>query len=148
MRQYAGFGAAAAGTDKTVLALLSGTTVRPELRYFCIGSSATPADVATLFKLLRLTAVGTEGNGFTPTPLDSGDVAALGDYAAAHSSEPTYTSNSELWQMAVNQRATFQWYAHPDGGIICPATANTGTGLKSSSSGGTPTIQATMHHGE
>lgn len=146
--RFNGYGSAAVGTDKTVIALLSSTSVRPCLYEFTLGSSATPADVATLFQIMRLTAVGTEGSGFTPVPLDAADAAAAADYAVAHSAEPTYTASSQLWGSALNQRATFRWVANPGGEIVAPASANNGVGLKSASSGGTPTYIGQMFHFE
>jgi len=146
--RFSGYGSAAVGTDKTVLALLSSTSVRPCLYEFNLGSSSSPADVATLFQIMRLTAVGTEGSGFTPVPLDAADAAAAADYAVAHSAEPTYTASSQLWGTSLNQRATFRWVANPGGEIVAPASANNGVGLKSSSSGATPTYQCTMMHFE
>lgn len=148
MARYAGCGEAAVGTNKTILALLSATTVRPRLFEYMVSSGATPADVATIFKLMRLTAVGTEGSGFTPVAMDPADPAALGDYAVAHSAEPTYTASSEQAHFSLNQRATFRWVAVPGCEIVAPASANNGLGLKSISSGGTPTSQATMYHME
>ena len=146
--RFSGYGSAAVGTDKTVLALLSGTTVRPCLYEFTLGSSSSPADVATLFLLGRFTAVGTEGSGFTPVPLDSADAPAAADYAVAHSGPPTYTASAHLWGCSLNQRATFRWVANPGGEHIAPATANNGIGLYSSSSGATPTYQCSMYHFE
>lgn len=146
--RFSGYGSAAVGTDKTVIALLSSTSVRPCLYEFDLGSSSSPADIATLFQIMRLTAVGTEGSGFTPVPKDSADAAAQADYAVAHSVEPTYTANSQLWGTALNQRATFRWVANPGGELVAPASANNGIGLKSASSGATPTYIATMYHFE
>lgn len=146
--RFSGYGSAATGTNKTVLALLSSTSVRPCLYEFSLGSSSSPADVATLFLLGRSTAVGTEGSGFTPLPLDAADAAAQADYAVAHSVEPTYTAGGILWGASLNQRATFRWVANPGGEFVAPASANNGIGLYSSSSGATPTYQATMYHFE
>lgn len=145
---YSGFGAAAVGTDKTILALLASATVRPALKSFVLSFGGTVGDVATILKLMRLTAVGTEGNGFTPIALDPADPAAIADYAAAHSVEPTYTANTELWDGALNQRATFRHVCEPGAEFIAPATANNGIGMKSSSSTGTPTGRCSMIHFE
>lgn len=145
---YSGKGAAAVGTDKTILALLSSTSVRPSLKSFTVSFGGTPGDISTILLLMRLTAVGTEGNGFTPTALDPADPAAVADYAAAHSAEPTYTANSELWDAALNQRATFRHVCEPGAEFVVPASANNGIGLKSSSSTGTPTGRVSMIHFE
>lgn len=148
MEAYAGNGAAAVGTNKTVLALISAAGVRPLLYDLVIGSNAAPADVATLFHLERFTAVGTEGSGFTPLPLDPAAVAAEADYGVAHTAEPTYTANEILMKISLNQRATFRWVASPGKEMRAPATANNGIGCQSQSSGGTPTYEVSMWHEE
>lgn len=148
-RRYAGRGAVASGTDLTLLTLISATTIRPELMMIIIGSVATPADQAMRAAIMRFTAVGTEGSGFTPTALDNGDPASLADYGVGtFSVEPTYTANSHLLDVAVNQRATWTWYAQPRGGIKAPASANNGLGLRSLSSTSTQAHVVTFHHEE
>jgi len=144
--RYSGVGAAAVGTNLTVLNIISAATVKPKIYDLIIGCNATPADVATLFHLERFTAVGTEGSGFTPLALDPDSPAALADYGVAHSAEPTYTANEILMKLSLNQRATFRWVAAPGGELIAPATASNGIGLQAQSSGGTATHEATIYH--
>ena len=146
--RYAGHGAAAAGTNKTLLALISATTVRPRLYDLILGSGAAVADVTTKYHLERFTAVGTEGSGFTPIALDPADPAAKSDYGVAHTAEPTYTASAHLLAISLNQRATFRWIAAPGSELIAPATANNGIGLQSQASTGTPTCEAVMLHEE
>ena len=47
-----------------------------------------------------------------------------------HTSEPTYTSNTEVLEIPLNHRATFRWVAAPGSEIITPATDNNGLGFK------------------
>jgi len=150
MASYSGYGSAAVGTDKTILNLFQpgSNMVRAALVEFVLGCSSTPADLTGLFQLKRTTAVGTEGSGFTPLPLDPAFKAASCDYGVAHSVEPTYTSANELYGFGLHQRATHRWIAEPGRGLVIPATASNGIGLKSSSHGGTPTMVATMFHEE
>jgi hypothetical protein len=150
MVRYAGKGAAATGTDKTILALVSAATIRPALYDLVIGSGSTPADAAVKFHLERFTAVGTEGSGFTPLALDPDDAAARADYGVGvYAAEPTYTAGGILLAISVNQRATFRWVAAPGSEFKAPATANNGIGLQSQAvSTGTPTYEATMLHEE
>lgn len=143
-RKYAAFGSASAGTNKTILAVTSATTIRPELYDIIVSSSGTAGDNATLFYAARYTAVGTS-TSVTPVALDPADPAALAAAGKAHSAEPTYTAGAVLLEFAVNQRATFRWVAVPGGEIKLPATANNGVGVYSPSSTGTPTIEATIH---
>jgi hypothetical protein len=146
MSKYSGKGAAAVGTDKTILNLFEpgSSMVRAEIVELLVSCGATPADLMTIFFLMRSTAVGTEGSGFTPVPTDPAFKAASCDFGVAHSAEPTYTANSELLDFALHQRALHRWLAEPGFGLILPATASNGIGLKSSASGGTAIHRATM----
>lgn len=147
---YAGIGSAAAGTDKTILALISATTCRPKLYQMILGSITSPADVQTKLHLERFTALGTEGSGFAPLKLDPGAPTADSDYGVGtyDPDEPTYTASAILMAVTIHQRATWQWNAYPGRELIAPATANNGIGLQSQSSGDAPTIDATMYHME
>jgi hypothetical protein len=141
---YTGVGAAAVGTDKTVMNLISSATRRPALTELIVSCSASPADLSTLFHLERFTAVGTEGSGFTPLPVDPASPAAASDFGVAHSAEPTYTASAILMKFALHQRSIFRWVAAPGRELVAPATANNGIGLQSQSSGGTASHDATM----
>lgn len=137
--RYFGKGGGAAGTDKTILTLISAATVRPGIYKIGIGCVATPADQTTSWGILRFTAVGTEGSGFTPTALDPSSPAALSDCGVGvFSVEPTYTASSHLFQASIYQRAPFVFSCEGHE-IIAPATANNGLGLKSLSSTATAT---------
>ena len=147
--RYSAHGSAATGTNKTILTLFCASAtpkVRPKLYELLLSSAATPADIATLFYLGRITAVGTEDAGFTPVALDPAAPTGECDCGVGvFSVEPTYTASKELLPIAVNQRAFFRWIAAPGGELILPATQNNGVGLKSSSSGGTPAFEAMFH---
>lgn len=148
-RKYSGNGAAAVGTNKTILTLISATTVRPKLYDLVIGCGATPADLATIFHLERFTAAGTEGSGFTPLAIDPGDPASLADYGVGvFAAEPTYTGSAVLLKLSLNQRATFRWVAAPGSEFVAPASAANGLGLQAQSSGGTATHEVSMLHEE
>ncbi len=148
MAAYSGVGAAAVGTNKTTLNLISTAAIRPKLYEMIVGCAATPVDIATLWHLERFTALGTEGSGFTPFPLDPLTSAAVADYGVAHGVEPTYTANAILQKLSLNQRNTFRWIAAPGKELICAAAANSGIGLQAQSSGGVPVHEATMYHEE
>lgn len=148
MSRFFGHGAAAVGSDKTGLNLFNPVATpltRAMIDEFNIGAEATPADQATDFKIGRTTAVGTEGSGFTPNNLDPNGPAGEYDLGVAHSVEPTYTSNKELFQVSLNQRATFRWVANPRGELWLPATQNNGAGLKASSSTGSYTAEYALY---
>lgn len=148
-RRYHGRGSAATGTNKTILTLISATTIRPFIYDVVVGAVATPADQAARFYLARFTAVGTEGAGFTPVALDPADPASLADYGVGvFTAEPTYTANAIVLQISLNQRATFRWVASPEGELKAPASANNGIGFYSLSSTSTQAHEVSFHHGE
>ena len=147
MARYHGkSGPVAVGTDKTLLSLISAATIRPRLYDLLIGSVATPADAATRFAGMRMTALGTEGSGFTPTALDPADGASRADCGqGVFGGEPTITANSELLELSMNQRATVRWVAAPGGEIVAPASANNGLVIRSLSSTVTTAHEVSMH---
>jgi hypothetical protein len=100
---------------------------RNKLYSLLVGSEATPADNAFLWRLRRVTAAGTS-TAVTPQPLDPADAATETDAGENHSVEPTYTSNSELLVIPLNQKATFRWF-DPQRPFTAPATASNGFGL-------------------
>lgn len=118
------------GADpQTLINLFSAGNARGHIYDILLGSDATPADQAGSMEVLRTTAVGTEGAGFTPTKLDPQTKAADCDAGVTHSVEPTETASSQLLRFAFNQRATFRWVATPGSELIIPATANNGISL-------------------
>lgn len=135
-------GAAATGTDKTILGLTSTAAIRPEVDYISIGFSGAPADAAAIMHVKRFTAAGTAGSAVTPPAIDSASPAAVAVVGkGVYSVEPTYATEP-LFDWALNQRHTLQWWAMPGKEVILPATAANGIGVKSSSvSTGTPTAE-------
>ena len=137
-RRYTASGSAAVGTDKTIITVVSATTIRPEVQEIVVGCSATPADQAGKFLVQRFTAAGTAGSSPTPEPHDPNDPAALAAAGAGvFTVEPTYTSGKILLTLGLHQRASFRWAASPGRGLKAPATAANGLGLKSSANTGT-----------
>ena len=146
MRRYSAFGngAAAASPGRTVLEVVAATTTRGRIYDVIIGSDGTPADSAFRIKIMRGSAAGT-ATAFTPTLLDGGDPAALLASNANASAEPTITANSELIDIALNQRATFRWVAAPDGELVVPATANARVATRVIHASSTVTFNVTEH---
>ena len=138
-RKYFGYASAVVGTNLTMITMISAATIRPSLYEIIIGSVATPADQATRFRVLRCTAAGTSAANFTPQALDPADPASLAVCGqSVFSVEPTYTANSDVLQISMNQRATYKWTAAGPGyELTAPATAANGLGLRSISGTGT-----------
>ena len=103
---------------------------RNEVYDINIGNVGAPADLVTLHTIQRITAVGTAGSAVTPGLLDLADRASQSAAGENHSSEPTYTSATELLEIPLNHRATFRWVAAPGSELITPATNNSGLGAK------------------
>lgn len=102
----------------------------------------TSVDAMIRATVTRTTAVGTEGTGVVPTPLDPADAASLSDTGQAHSAEPTY-SGTDLLVRTHHQRNGFAWVAAPGRGLVVAATNSAGLGLRTPTiSTGTPVIYA------
>lgn len=133
MARYLAFGnnTLASAQDTALTVLSDATTAHRTKTYELIcADEGTPADNVLLWTLQRCTAEGT-ATGVTPTNVDPGDRAAQANVGENHTVEPTYTSNEELLEFALNTRATFRWVAAPGGELVCPATANNGWGMGS-----------------
>ena len=113
----------------TALGLAAQSTAHRNIVYeMWFGNIGAPADLVTVHTIQRITADGS-GTAVTPTAIDSGDRASQCTCLENHTSEPTYTSNTQLLEIPLNHRATFRWVAAPGGEIITPATDNNGIGF-------------------
>ncbi len=119
---------------------------RGKLYELVFGSEATPADNAFLWRVRRITAAGTS-TAVTPVALDPADAATESDAGENHTVEPTYTSNSELLVIPVNQKVTYRWLAAPGRELVWPATASNGLGIDTPTASAV-TIAATIHFQE
>ncbi len=147
-RKYSSDGNQNATAADTILQLLSATTIKPKIYEIVFGCGATPADQSFNMQMGRITTAGT-GTAVTPRPLDPGDPAALASAKENMTAESTYTADEVLLSFSVNQQATFRWYVPPEEGLVCPATANNGIGLRFVVvSGGTALCEATFIHEE
>jgi hypothetical protein len=138
-------------TYKTLLSLTAATgatTLRKAWIYDAMfGADGTPADNSMTYKIDRQTDVGT-GTAIAAVALDSGDAAALITETANNTIEPTVTDNTELLEVAVNQRATFRWVAAPGGELVVPATNVAGLGARAKSPAYASTVVCTLHFWE
>ena len=96
---------------------------------FTIGVQGAPASFANLWQFQRFTAPGTD-TAVTPSPIDSADPASLTVAGQNSTVEPTYTAGAILASKALNQQATYRWFAgQPDQRLVVPATNNAGIGI-------------------
>jgi hypothetical protein len=119
--------ATTSSSNKTAGRVSSATTVRPRIYEFSVGTSGGSASGDNVLDLTLQTgsANGTD-TAVTPFVIDPGDPAALAAGGSNATVEPTYTASSILWQMSINQRATYRWVAPPDGELVL-AAVGTGT---------------------
>jgi hypothetical protein len=138
MAKYAitGSQATVSGSYKTVLDVFAttGALRRGKVYDVLIGTNGTPADNYLQWDISRMTADGT-GTAVTPQALDPADVAALATAKNNYSAEPTITASSSLFNVGVNQRASYRWVAAPGSELLFPATANNGLALRALSGG-------------
>jgi hypothetical protein len=104
--------------------------VRAYLEQFVLSISGTPGDNSVLFTLQRTTTTGTV-TSVTPAATDTGGDTSItlvaGENATA---EPTYTSATELFDNALNGRATLVMVYAPGRERIVPLTNSAGLGMK------------------
>jgi hypothetical protein len=137
-------------TYKTVLSIYSssGTAVKRGKVYdVLVGVDGTPADNAMRWDISRQTAAGT-ATSVTPLPLDPADTACLSVSTANSTAEPTITANSSVFNVAVNQRASFRWVAAPGSELVYPATNLAGFALRANSPAYTGTVTGDMYFQE
>lgn len=142
-RKYGTTHETAAGTNLTILELVAATTTRGWIYEFALSSDATPADVATEFNVIRGTVSGT-GTATDEVALDPANPAALLSGEGGTFTGQTKTANTSMYELALNQRASFRWVAAPGSELVVPATSDNWVGIESIASGGTPTINATI----
>jgi len=153
-------------TYKTLVVVAASTTAtgtntglrRGKMYDVLIGTAGTPADNVMQFDIVRATyasstAITTGG----VLPLSSFSSTLLMDYAdgsptawlSINSSVETYlTSPTELWDVGINQRASYRWVAAPGSELVYPA-ASSGAGpnalaVRALSPGYTGTATATV----
>lgn len=138
---------AIAATYKTLVQASAATTAlrRGKLYDVMFGTLGTPADQTYEFDISRTTTIVT-GTTAVAFPLDPADGVASTIGTVNFTAEPTYTATpaNSLFNLGINQRASYRWVAAPGSELLWPATNLNGLGLRAqSASGGTAT--ATGH---
>lgn len=151
-RRYTIFGqrACASAAPQTIVGVTSGGSnlKRPGIYQILFGSTATPADNALLFEGQRSTAAGTGTTSTAPTALDPADTAADCTSNQNHSADPTFTANTILLYLPLNQRASHRWDSDPLGALVGAATANNGIGIWATHASFTGNISAHLYYWE
>jgi len=145
MAKYSTSHQTAAGSTLVLINLTGGTTVRPAIYLWALGSDATPADLAGEFCIMRTTTAGAGGTALSENTRDPLTVAATGAATGGtYTAAPTVTANSYQMMLGLNQRATSIWQANPGDEIYAAATAANGLASYSVAHGGTPNINTTF----
>jgi hypothetical protein len=134
---------------KTIVALwaVTATLRRNKVYDVLVGTDGTPADNAVIWDISRQTADGT-ATSITLTALDPADGAFGGAAKANYTAEGTITAASSVWNVGVNQRASYRWVAAPGGELVGPATNLAGFALRAKSPGYTSTVTGKLHNEE
>lgn len=122
-------------TAALVQGATSGALKRAKIFEIMIGASANPnaTDTYVQWDLSRFTATGAGAyTAWTPTALDPADSAAIVQTGINATAEATtFTANSSIWNVAVNQRGTLRWVASQESQyLVAPATASAGLSLR------------------
>ena len=115
------------------------TPRRGKLYDITFGTLGTPADTTYQFDVSRTTAAGTATATMVPAPLDPADAAASSASFCNYTGEPTYTAATSLFNLGINQRASYRWVAAPGSEMVWPATNLNGLGIRAQSASGTAT---------
>lgn len=146
-----------AGTQQATAAAYTGALIgltganaaprRIKIYDVMIGANGTPADNFLEFDISRITAASTATSA-TPQPLDQADATSLTTTTVNSSTFGTITTNSNLFYIGINQRASYRWVAAPGGELVSPATSSAGFQLRARSGGYTGTATGTIHFEE
>ena len=144
---------ALSGASTTATGTVGGILKRGKVYDVLIGTAGTPADNVMQFDIVRCTyatstaiTTGDSATSLFVSSLSSNFVLDLADGAPAavlriNSSVETYlTAATELWDVGINQRASYRWVAAPGSEIVWPATSSAGLNLRARSPGYTGTV--------
>ncbi len=118
----------------SMLALNGVALTRGRIYDLGFGSTGTPADNATQWKVRRSITDVAVGAAVVETPLDSDGPASQIIAISDVTTEPTYTD--EIIDIGLNQRASWRWVAAPEGEIIVPANAVSAIGIEPTQASG------------
>lgn len=128
-------------TYKSLVVLTAQTTglTRAIVQEFDVGTLGTPADNVVQYDVGRVSTIGTGTNG-VPSPTDTTSRAAATVATLNCTVEPT--PGVSLFNLALNQRASFRWVAAPGSELIIPAVNLAGVTIRAQSPAYTGTASA------
>ena len=170
---YGNLQAAMTTTYKTILTVGVGSSVsasgfpsggavspynprRGKIYDLLVGTNGTPADNAMIWDVSRIGAAGMLSSQAYTGALSSVSSAFALDAAdgltaawiVANSTTETSTYAISLWNVGVNQRASYRWVAAPGSELVYAATSSAGLGLRAQSPGYTGTVTGTLYFQE
>lgn len=126
---------------KTMINLTAQTTglTRALIQEFDVGTLGTPADNVVQWDVNRCSSIGTGTTG-TPSPMDNTFRASATVATCNCTAEPT--AGVSMFNLGLNQRASFRWVAAPGSELVIPATNVNGFGIRALSTAYTGTASA------
>jgi len=122
-------------TAALVQAATTGTLRRGKVFEVMVGANGNPnaTDTYVQWDISRITASGAGAyTAWTPTAIDPADAASLSITGINATAEATtFTANSSIFNVSVNQRGTLRWVAAQESQyLVFPATASNGLALR------------------
>ncbi len=118
----------------SMLALNGVATVRGYIYDLGFGSTGTPADNATQWRVARSNTAVAVGAAVTATPLD---VSAPSEQIIPIADVTTEPGYADIFiDIGLNQRASWRWVAAPEGEIQVPADATSSVGIEPTQASG------------
>jgi hypothetical protein len=124
-----------------------GASKRFKIYDFMLSADGTPADNVLTWQIRQATTAGTAGAAVVAQPLDAADGAAVTTADEDFTIEPTLTG-TPVFELSLNQRASYRWVAAPGGEIVQADTASEGQAFLVKSPGYTGGVTLTAHFEE
>ena len=136
---------------KSIVITTAITATLKRIRWYDIevGQDGSPADNVIYWTVQRQTAAGT-GSAATPNAIDPADGAAVTVGTVNSTGEGTVTANSDVWDFALNQRASYRWQVNPgsDQELVGPATNLAGLTLRAKAPSYASTVVGQVYFSE
>lgn len=146
MAKFAASGVVTVGSsNKTALGIqqpASSLKGRLSIYAVTIGSVGTPTDASLEWAIQRSSTAGTS-TGVTATDIEDTGATAVALAGQTFTAEPTYVSNTLLFDMGLNQRSTYTIMWGPGFGWVIGVTASRGISVGAKHASFTSSANAT-----